>query len=135
MLVDVQRGSSGIALPRFNHGTRWGWVVITTPQPLQPQERDPVPIVQGLVWKVVEKRNSHSLTGVQTLNCTAHRDSLYQICWWEAKKKNDNIWSMWPSILIEILTEYITNTSVATTSICLVQHIKYNIQNKYGITS
>jgi hypothetical protein len=29
----------------FNPGTRWGWVVNSTSQPLYPQERDPVPIV------------------------------------------------------------------------------------------
>ena len=124
MLVDVHRGSSSIALPRLNHGTRWGWVVTTTPQPLYPQERDMVPIVQGLVWKGAEKTYSLAPTGVQTLNRPAHSDSLYQSCWWEAKKYNDNIWSMWPSILAEILTEYITSTSVATTSICSLQHIK-----------
>jgi len=130
MLVDVHRVSSGIALPRLNHGTGWGWVVTTPLQPLYPQERDRIPTAQGLVWKGVEKRNFHSSTGVQTLDCIAQGDSLYQLCWWEAKKNNDNIWSMWQKILAEISTEYITNTSIATTSICWLQHIKYNIQNK-----
>jgi hypothetical protein len=34
----------------LNLGTRWGWVVNATPQPLYPRERDPVPIVQEGGW-------------------------------------------------------------------------------------
>jgi len=35
--VEVQLYSS------FNLGARWGWVVNTTPRPLYPWERDPIP--------------------------------------------------------------------------------------------
>jgi hypothetical protein len=44
--MKAQRVGRGIAPPVHNCGTRRGWVVSDTPQPLHPQERDPVPIVQ-----------------------------------------------------------------------------------------
>jgi hypothetical protein len=42
--MKAQRWSRGIAL-LFNLGTRWRWVVNTTPRLLYHRERDPVPIV------------------------------------------------------------------------------------------
>jgi hypothetical protein len=37
-------GNRDIALPFFNLGARWGWVVSDTLRPLYP-EQDPIPIV------------------------------------------------------------------------------------------
>jgi hypothetical protein len=34
----------------FNLGTRWGWVVNSTPRPLYPQETNPVPTVYEAGW-------------------------------------------------------------------------------------
>jgi hypothetical protein len=34
----------------FNLAARWGWVVNTTPRPLDHRERDLVPIVQEAGW-------------------------------------------------------------------------------------
>ena len=42
--------SRGIALPLHNHGTRRGWGVSVTPQPLFTPGKDPVPIVQEAGW-------------------------------------------------------------------------------------
>jgi hypothetical protein len=56
----VHRGSRGIALPFLDHGTRRGWRVSVTPQPLFTPGKKAVPIVQeagwttGQVWTGVE---------------------------------------------------------------------------------
>ena len=34
----------------FNLGARWGWVANTTPRPLYPKERYPVPILEEVGW-------------------------------------------------------------------------------------
>ena len=44
------RGSRGITLCFLDHGTRSGWGVSVTPRPLFPPGKDPVPIVQEVVW-------------------------------------------------------------------------------------
>lgn len=44
--MNTQRESRGTALLILKLGTRWGWVVIATPQPLYLQERASVPSVQ-----------------------------------------------------------------------------------------
>jgi hypothetical protein len=44
--MNTQRGSRGTALFILNLGTRWGWVVNATPQPLYLQEIATVPSVQ-----------------------------------------------------------------------------------------
>jgi hypothetical protein len=46
----AHRGSSGIALPFHDHGTRRGWGVTVTPRPLSTPGKKPVPIVQKAVW-------------------------------------------------------------------------------------
>ena len=46
----AHRGSRGIALPFLDHGTRRGWVVSVTPQPLFTLGKDPVSIVQEAGW-------------------------------------------------------------------------------------
>jgi len=47
--MKARRGGC-LVLPFLKPGTRWGRVVNTTPQPLYPWERDPVPIVQRAGW-------------------------------------------------------------------------------------
>ena len=70
MSLESQRTGRGIALSIFNIGSRWRCVVNSTPQPLNPQEGPPVPIVQEAgwapvpVWTDVEKRKFFALTGV-----------------------------------------------------------------------
>ena len=44
--MNTQRGSRSTALLILNLGTRWGWVVNATPQPLYLQEKASVPSVQ-----------------------------------------------------------------------------------------
>ena len=46
----AHRGSSGIALPFHDHGTRKGWGVSVTPRPLFTPRKDPVLIVQEVEW-------------------------------------------------------------------------------------
>ena len=46
----VHKGSRGIALLFFDHGTRRRWVVSVTPRPLFTPEKDPVPILQETEW-------------------------------------------------------------------------------------
>jgi hypothetical protein len=46
----ARRGSRGIALLFHDHGTRRGWGVSVTPQPLFTPGKDPVPIVQEAGW-------------------------------------------------------------------------------------
>jgi len=47
----AQKGSRGTALISFfNLGTRWGWMVNTTPWPLDPQKGELVPIMQEAGW-------------------------------------------------------------------------------------
>jgi len=46
----AHRGSRGIALQFLDHGTRRGWGVSVTPQPLFTPGKDPVPNVQETGW-------------------------------------------------------------------------------------
>jgi len=46
----VHRGSRGIALLFYDHGTRRGWGVSVTPRPRFTPRKDPVPIVQEAGW-------------------------------------------------------------------------------------
>ena len=50
MPMKEQKGGRGIDLPIFKLGSRIGWSVNTTLQPLYPWERDPVPMVQQARW-------------------------------------------------------------------------------------
>ena len=78
----AHRGSRGIALPFHDHGTRRGWGVSVTPQPLFTPGKDPVPIVQeagwapGLVWAGAENLTP---TGIQSPDRPACSQSLYQL--------------------------------------------------------
>ena len=44
--MQIQRGSRCTALFILNLGARWGWVVNATTQPLNPQGRAPVPVIE-----------------------------------------------------------------------------------------
>ena len=65
----AHRGSRGIALPFYDHGTRRGWWVWVTPRPLFTPGKGPVSIVQeagwapGPVWTGAENL---SLTGIRS---------------------------------------------------------------------
>ena len=78
----AHRGSSGIALPFLDHGTRRGWGVSVTPRPLFTPEKDPVPIVQragwapGPVWTGAE---NFAPTGIRSPDRPAHSQSLYRL--------------------------------------------------------
>ena len=78
--MKTQRGVVIQLYSFFNFGARWGQVVNTTPWPLYPRERDPVPIVQedgwapGPVWMGVENL---VLTGIRCLDRPAHSKLLY----------------------------------------------------------
>ena len=65
----THRGSTGIALPFHDHGTRRGWGVSVTPRPIFTPGEDPVPIVQEAVWAP-----GAVWTGVEYL--ASHRDSI-----------------------------------------------------------
>jgi len=45
---------SRVVVLLFNLGTSWGWVDSTTPRPLYPRERDPIPVVQKVEWAPVQ---------------------------------------------------------------------------------
>jgi hypothetical protein len=46
----AHKGSRGITLPFHDHGTRSGWGVSVTPQPLHTLGKDTVPLVQEAGW-------------------------------------------------------------------------------------
>jgi hypothetical protein len=50
MSYESHRGSRGTVPLILNVGTRWGWVVKATSQPLYPRGTTPVPIVQDTEW-------------------------------------------------------------------------------------
>jgi hypothetical protein len=76
----AHRGSRGIALPFLDHGTRRGWGISVTPQPLFTPGKDPVPIVQeagwapGPVWTGAENLTP---TGIRSPDRPARSQSLY----------------------------------------------------------
>jgi hypothetical protein len=76
------RGSRGITLPSYDHGTRREWGVSITPRPLFTPQKDPVPIVQetgwapGPVWTGAENLTT---TGIRSLGRPARSHSLYRI--------------------------------------------------------
>jgi hypothetical protein len=79
--MTAQRGSRGLALLLLNLGARWRWVANTTPWPLYPWEREPVPIVQQAVWApwpVWTGAENLAPTGIRSLDRPAPSESLYQ---------------------------------------------------------
>jgi hypothetical protein len=77
----THRGSRGIALLFHDHGSRRGWGASVMPRPLFTPRKDPAPIVQeagwapGPVWTGAENL---APTKIQSLDCPARRQSLYQ---------------------------------------------------------
>jgi len=65
----AHRGSRGIAVLFFDHGTRRGWGVGVTPRPLFTPGEEPVPIVQEAGWAP-----GPFWTGAE--NLAPHRDSI-----------------------------------------------------------
>ena len=78
----AHRGSRGIALLFLDHGTRGGWGVSVTPQPLFTPGKDPLPIVReagwapGLVWTCAE---NFAPTGIRSPDRPARSQSLYRL--------------------------------------------------------
>jgi len=76
----AHRGSRGIALLIYDHGTRRGWEVSVTPRPLFTLGKDPVPIVQGVgwaprpVWTIAENL---AYTEIRSPDRPARSQSLY----------------------------------------------------------
>jgi hypothetical protein len=76
------RGSRGIALLFHDHGTRRGWGVSVTLQPLFIPGKDPVPIVQeagwapGPIWTGAENL---APTGIRSPESPARSQSLYRL--------------------------------------------------------
>jgi hypothetical protein len=65
-----------------NLGARKGWVVSTTPRPLYPREREPVPIVQEAGWApgpVWTGTASLALTDIRSPDRPARSESIYRL--------------------------------------------------------
>ena len=75
-------GSRGIALPFHDHGTRKGWGVSITPQPLFTPRKDPVPIVWEAGWAselILTGAENLAPTGTPSPDRPAHSQSLYRL--------------------------------------------------------
>jgi len=78
----AHRGSRGITLLFYDHGTRWGWGVSLMPRPLFTPGKDPVPIVQeagwapGPVWTGAENLVP---TGIRSPDRPARSQSQYRL--------------------------------------------------------
>jgi hypothetical protein len=78
----AHKGSTGIALPFYDHGTRRGSEVSVTPQPLFTPGKEPLPIVQetgwapGLVWTGAENL---APTKIRSADRPARSQSLYRL--------------------------------------------------------
>ena len=85
----VQMVSRGIAILFFNLSARYGWVVNTTPGPLYPWIRDPIPIAQeagwapGPFWTGAENL---APTGIRSSESPARSESPYLLSYPGAKK-------------------------------------------------
>jgi hypothetical protein len=83
MPMQVQRGCRSAALPIFNLHAQSEWVASGKPQLLYPWERVVVPIIEDTWWAPsqsgLEKRKSLSPSRVQSPDCPAHGESLYQL--------------------------------------------------------
>jgi hypothetical protein len=78
----AHRGNRGIALPFHDHGTRSGWGVSVTPQPLFTPGKDPVPIVQEAGWgpgPVWTGAGNLAPTGIRSPDRPARSQSLYRL--------------------------------------------------------
>ena len=76
----AHRGSRGIALPFHDHGTRRGWGVSVTPQPLFTPGKHPVPIVQEAGWTSVQVwtgAENLAPTRIRSLDHPARSQLLY----------------------------------------------------------
>jgi hypothetical protein len=67
-----------------------GVVVNSTPRPLYPRERDPVPIVQDAGWApgpVWTYAKNLAFTGIRSPDCPARSESLYRLSYRGPAKK------------------------------------------------
>ena len=80
----AHRGSTGIALPFHDRGTRRGWWVSIMPRPLFTPGKDPVPIVQEAGWApgpVWTGADNLAPTGIRSPDRPARGQSLYRLCY------------------------------------------------------
>jgi hypothetical protein len=70
-------GSSGIALPFHDHGSRRGWGVSFMPRPLFTPGKDPVPIVQEAGW--APGTESVAPTRIRSPDRPARSQSIYRL--------------------------------------------------------
>jgi hypothetical protein len=78
----AHRGSTGIALPFHDHGTRRGWGVSIAPRPLFTPGKDPVLIVQKAGWApgpVWTGAKNLAPTRIWCPDHPAHSQSLYRL--------------------------------------------------------
>ena len=71
-----------VVLSIHNPGGRRGWVIITTPRSLYSRGRDPVPIVQDVVWprdRVVRVRNVSPSPGFEPRTVQPLSESVYRL--------------------------------------------------------
>jgi hypothetical protein len=121
----ANRGSSGIAVPFLDHGTRRRWGVIVTPRPLFVSGKDPVPTVQeagwapGPVWTGAENLASPPAFDPRTVRPIASRYSDYTTRPFNVVRTRRNIILYWhylvcctqinrrlsPNVLIFVNTE------------------------------
>jgi len=78
----AHRGSRGIALLFYDHGTRRGWGVSVTSRPPFTPRKDLVPIIQEAGWApepVWTGAENLALTGIQSPDGPARSQSLYRL--------------------------------------------------------
>ena len=78
----AHKGSRGIALLFFDHGTRRCWGDRVTPRPIFTPRKDPVPIVQEAGWApgpVLTGAENLAPTGMRTPDRPARSQSIYRL--------------------------------------------------------
>jgi len=78
----AHRGSRGIVLLFHDHGTKRGWGVSVTPQPLFTPGKNPVTIVQGAGWvpgPVWKGAENLAHIGIESPDRPARSQSLYRL--------------------------------------------------------
>jgi hypothetical protein len=116
----THRGSRGIALPFHDHGTRRGWGVSVTPQPLFTPQKDPVPIVQEAgwaPWPVWTGAENLAPTGILSPDHPAHSQSLYWLRYSAHMKHNITLY-VFPTVSQD-LSALLQSSQNQTAFVCL----------------
>jgi hypothetical protein len=118
-------GSRGMAPLTVNLGARWRWLVDATPQPLCPQERKPVPIIDEPCWAPgpisaeIENRKSLAHNGARTPDLPARSDLAcrmaianfvtYRITWYNSLICQEMSWLRVPLLPLIVLHGWLNN--------------------------